>query len=532
MKIKIYTMTHRAFQCPEDEIYIPLHVGRRNAEDLGYQGDDMGENISELNPYYGELTGLYWIWKNETDADVIGICHYRRYFLTDSECLMVQEDYEAALADCDVLISELLPCSHRNNWESYANTHNISDMRAVGDALRKLYPGDYPAFCEVMEKETCCFGNLMVTSRGRFNEYCSWLFSIFDLASKKIDVSGYDAYHKRVYGFLSEMLLYVWIIARGYRWKACQIGLTSEKAETVEFKDAIGKMIAQGDLDKAKKTFYTRLRQRPDIRSPLSDITGEVAVLERILYILHEERRMGEAGFLALSQDMQILIMHYKNVRKLVEQHGDDVRKVGAGYFSEFPVSNVALKIIGQDVREELSLYEYLNEGSAPKKVSVIMSVCNTGQRVAESVGNFLNQTLPEIELLLIDNHSTDGSRQILTECQRQYPEKVRIVALEERCAEADVRRKGVELATGEYVAFAEPGDIPDVTMYEKLYTKAREAGCDVVECDYIDSSKKRTEEDLQLWNKVIGRELCLKGSRAIEAASVGKVDEILYHHR
>ena len=46
---------------------------------LGYQGDDAGDNISEKNPYYCELTGLYWAWKN-LDADYIGLAHYRRHF--------------------------------------------------------------------------------------------------------------------------------------------------------------------------------------------------------------------------------------------------------------------------------------------------------------------------------------------------------------------------------------------------------------------------------------------------------------------
>lgn len=529
MKMKIYIMTHRKFQCPEDEIYIPLHVGHRNAKDLGYLGDDTGESISDLNQYYGELTGLYWIWKNETDAETIGICHYRRYFLTDSECLMTQEDYEDALEDCDILVSEMLPGSHRNNWETYAKTHNIADMRAVGDALRQLYPEDYLAFCEVMEKDTCCFGNLMVTSRAKFNEYCKWLFSVFDLASKKIDVSGYDSYHKRVYGFLSEILLYVWITARGYRWRECKIGLTSEKAETIEFKDTIGRLIAQGDIDEAKKTFYMHLKQRPDIRNPLSDITGEVTILERVLYILHEERRAGEDGFLMLSSDMQILITHYKYVRTLVGQHRDRVREAGAGYFLEFPVSDTALKIIEQDVRGELSFYEYLNEGSVPKKVSIIMPVCNAGELMARSMGNLLGQTLSEIELILIDNHSADSSRQILAECQRQYPEKVRLIMLERRCADTDVRQRGLELATGEYVAFVEPGDIADVTMYEKLYAKARETDCDIVESDYIG---KKTEEEAQFWGKIIKRKLCLKENDTIRDFSVEKVNEVLYQHQ
>ncbi len=71
MQIKIFTMTHKKFQEPEDKIYVPLHVGRASAGDLGYQGDDTGDSISRWNNFYGELTGVYWVWKNEQELSKI-----------------------------------------------------------------------------------------------------------------------------------------------------------------------------------------------------------------------------------------------------------------------------------------------------------------------------------------------------------------------------------------------------------------------------------------------------------------------------
>ena len=97
MKIKIFTMTHKKFQEPENGIYVPLHVGKANAENLGYLGDDTGDSISRWNNFYGELTGVYWVWKNEVDADIIGICHYRRFFLNKHRQLLVQQEYDDIL---------------------------------------------------------------------------------------------------------------------------------------------------------------------------------------------------------------------------------------------------------------------------------------------------------------------------------------------------------------------------------------------------------------------------------------------------
>ena len=62
---RIIVATHKRFQMPEDkDLYIPIQVGSEGKEDLGYQPDNQGVHISYLNPYYCELTGLYWAWKN------------------------------------------------------------------------------------------------------------------------------------------------------------------------------------------------------------------------------------------------------------------------------------------------------------------------------------------------------------------------------------------------------------------------------------------------------------------------------------
>ena len=64
MDIKILVATHKKYDMPSEDIYLPIHVGREGKEDLGYQGDNQGENISLKNSNYCELTGLYWAWKN------------------------------------------------------------------------------------------------------------------------------------------------------------------------------------------------------------------------------------------------------------------------------------------------------------------------------------------------------------------------------------------------------------------------------------------------------------------------------------
>ena len=77
--VKILIATHKKYEMPKDDIYLPVQVGKEGKEELGYQGDNDGTNISSKNPFFCELTGLYWAWKN-LNADYIGLCHYRRHF--------------------------------------------------------------------------------------------------------------------------------------------------------------------------------------------------------------------------------------------------------------------------------------------------------------------------------------------------------------------------------------------------------------------------------------------------------------------
>ena len=78
-KIKIIVATHKKYDMPKDSCYLPIHVGKEEKKDIGYIGDNTGENISKKNPYYCELTGMYWAWKN-LNSDYVGLVHYRRHF--------------------------------------------------------------------------------------------------------------------------------------------------------------------------------------------------------------------------------------------------------------------------------------------------------------------------------------------------------------------------------------------------------------------------------------------------------------------
>lgn len=312
-------MTHKKFYEPEDtSLYIPLHVGRANGTDLGYVGDDTGENISIQNAYYGELTGIYWVWKNDSSSDYIGICHYRRFFVDQNRQLLKQEDYEAILKEYDVIVSTAMQAD--GSYEDYyAEAHNGEDLKAVARAVEELYPEDYPVFEEVIHQSKYYYGNLMVTGRTYFADYAEWLFAILEEAAKEIDVSGYDMYNQRVFGFLSEQLLLVWITARGLKPYECPIGITAEKAETVELKLALTQLVKQGEIFQARELLYEFLKIRPDVQLELSDIKGEIPIIEQLLYIMEEETQRGLQGLLSYSHQLPELIEHYKKMIQMIQ---------------------------------------------------------------------------------------------------------------------------------------------------------------------------------------------------------------------
>lgn len=543
MNVKIYTMTHKKFDKPEDPVYVPLQVGRALHKDLGYTGDDTGDHISDLNPYYGELTGVYWVWKNDSDADIIGICHYRRYFLNEQGQFLNASEYERILKDYDIITSEIQTVGDGTNEENFARVHTPEDMRIIGETIQRIYPDDYAAFREVMEQKGCCYGNLMVTDREHFHAYCEWLFSILVESAEHLTLEGRDEYHTRLFGFISELLLQVWIKARVLRQYTCKIGITAEKAETQEFKTAIFELLRIGQAEEAKTLFYQYLKNRPDVRESLSDIRQEIPMLEQIIFLLNKEKQAGIHTLQDFAANREVLLQNYRNIRLFVgkidasidepKRAVEAVRAVGAAYFAEMPVSDLTLQLVWEEMKGQQCLYDYLNEGKEPPKVSVIVPVYNGIGQFEGCLGNLVHQTLEEIEIIFVDDCSTDDSLQVLYECQRQYPEKVRVIASPENRRAGGARNLALDAARGEYLGFVDCDDLPELTMFENLYKRAKETDADMVDGAFlydeqetislftgddstgVQDADKRTTLILiggYLWSKIIRRELVEKG--------------------
>lgn len=126
-------------------------------------------------------------------------------------------------------------------------------------------------------------------------------------------------------------------------------------------------------------------------------------------------------------------------------------------------------------------------------KVSVIVPVYNVEEYVSHAINSLLNQTLSDIEIIAVDDGSTDGSGKILDQYAQKYPEQVRVIHIENSGA-GNARNEGLKEARGKYIGFLDSDDWAKENMFEVLYNKAEE-GYDIVICN---SARVRYENDSQ----------------------------------
>ena len=115
-------------------------------------------------------------------------------------------------------------------------------------------------------------------------------------------------------------------------------------------------------------------------------------------------------------------------------------------------------------------------------KISVIVPIYNTEKFLKKCIESILNQTLQEIEIILINDGSTDNSHNICLEYAGKYPKKIKYINNKNIGCSA-TRNLGIELAEGECIAFVDSDDYIEKTMYEELWNEKEENNSDIVVC-------------------------------------------------
>lgn len=223
-------MTHKelAINFPQD--YQPMMLGSTNkVVPKQYLRDDFGQNISLKNDSYCELTGLYEMWKN-SDEKYIGLVHYRRFFLDRDYhsrfflyCHLFinsnlklepipEKQLKKYMQDYDWIVSTPEIEFGKSLWKHWGKYHHMKDIEVTEKVIAQLYPEYLDSFNHVLKHNNKMSPfNMFYTSKDQLDEYARWLFSILEAVEEKVDISNYDTYHRRLFGFLGEELFNVWL---------------------------------------------------------------------------------------------------------------------------------------------------------------------------------------------------------------------------------------------------------------------------------------------------------------------------------
>lgn len=164
-------------------------------------------------------------------------------------------------------------------------------------------------------------------------------------------------------------------------------------------------------------------------------------------------------------------------------------------------------------------------------QVSVIVPAYNCETAIERCLRSLVNQTIPSLEIICIDDGSTDGTRSVIASLQMRYPEKIRLIEGKHQGVFA-ARMLGIEAAHGECIGFCDADDYVLSTMYETMYTQMQSEGADMAVCAYHrltgDTSKVEMNRfgnatyqikehmdmlpliNTAIWNKLIRRDLAL----------------------
>jgi len=243
--LNIYIACHKQIKIPvNNSLYIPLQVGKPHTkQQTSYISDDTSNNISEKNPVYSELTGWYWIWKNQKH-DIIGTSHYRRYFTAKERSLTHQlksafyfaanlykkryglyytkdvdkwknfilnsEEATEILKNHDIILPQRKIFKYSVK-EQYAKRHRIEDLELVRQIIKELQSDYLNSFDKICSGNRLYAFNMFITSWKLFDEYMTWLFPLLFELEKRSDFSKDDPYQKRLCAFMGERLQNVWL---------------------------------------------------------------------------------------------------------------------------------------------------------------------------------------------------------------------------------------------------------------------------------------------------------------------------------
>lgn len=213
-KIQVLVCAHKEDSSTRnDDIYTAVQGGKalHPEIDLGFLKDNTGDNISEKNPYWSELTVLYWGWKNVHNVEYIGLNHYRRYFDIEINA----ENIDNLMHDYDMMVVK--SNSMMSNHERPTNLMHltsIEDYYVFADTFLYMYPEYKKEFIEYFYHSRKSFPfQMFIAKKEIYDDYCSFMFPVLFEVEKRVKPHGYTR-QKRAVGYFGEWFLGLYIYCK------------------------------------------------------------------------------------------------------------------------------------------------------------------------------------------------------------------------------------------------------------------------------------------------------------------------------
>ena len=323
--------------------------------------DDTGDNISQRNPSYSELTALYWVWKNQK-SKYVGWRHYRRLFAVNE---MELEQYMAE--GIDVIMPQPMILSDSIE-KQYIEASTMDTWIVMLQVLARRHPDYYRAAKAVFKLNVFfpyCMG---IWSWEYFDEYCSWLFPILDEVYEVIG-EKWDVYQNRYIAFLAERLhsLYFTVNSNKLKYKLVERLFIHSEDSMKDSQDDATEMQA---LELVEKLLEARqvIRACDLVPNFFEKHTREewkdLSVILAILYVTWKEMNYTEMTLCHYCTDCKGLTSHYYNIVNYLQilEAGDETQENDIfEYFEKTNLSVWALEqIVDLEINDKKSTFLHL----------------------------------------------------------------------------------------------------------------------------------------------------------------------------
>lgn len=192
---------------------IPIQVGAAITDErIASLTDYTGENISSRNKRYSEMTAFYWMWKNDTTPDYLGLCHYRRLWVDLDRIIG-----KLQTTDVDAVLPLPTLCEHSVHGD-YLLKHIPTVWKPMMKVMKRRSPVYYEAAQEIFKGKIFYASNMCILRREVLDDLCEWMFPIV-MEVEEIVGDIEDPYYNRYAGFCTERLITLYFLYNKHHWK-------------------------------------------------------------------------------------------------------------------------------------------------------------------------------------------------------------------------------------------------------------------------------------------------------------------------